>query len=150
MRQIVRGRVLELTIEVEKYISDITKITVESGGYGTTIDSVRAASISRQIIFGNVTNITATEGSKVAVVVTKTDLSGLIEFLTQSGIDETDAKELGNIIAAERPKDTGEALGAKAKRWLADNLKRPRMGHGKLESLLQRMLLKKRQRNIMA
>ena len=52
------------------------------------------------------------------------DADALISFLTANGLRRDDAKEFADLVKSEKPEDSTEPFGKKAKRWMADNLKK--------------------------
>lgn len=133
IRHAVRSRVLELTIELEKAVPEATTIAVGKTDSGSPASSAVATQISQQIIYGNVTSISTTgEGVYVNVSIGKGDARGLVEYLKQAGIAEADAKQLAEIVASEKPESKQEPLGAKAKNWLVENLKKAANGTWKV------------------
>ena len=124
LRHSVRSRVLELTIELEKSVPEAASIVMGQGAVAPITHSAVASQISQQIIYGNVTSISASGDARVNVAIGQGDLPGLVSFLKQNGIIESDAQRLGELIAAERPESAQEPLGSKAKGWLIDNLKK--------------------------
>jgi len=133
IRHAVRSRVLELTIELEKAIPEAATIVVGKGESSPPTSSAVATQISQQIIYGNVTSISATgEGTQINISFGKGDAQGLIEYLKQAGIAEPDAKQLADIVAAEGPESMQEPLGTKAKKWLVENLKKAANGTWKM------------------
>jgi hypothetical protein len=133
IRHAVRSRVLDLTIELEKAVPEATTIAVGKTDSGSPASSAVATQISQQIIYGNVTSISATgEGAYIDVSIGKGDAQGLVEYLKQAGIAEADAKQLAEIVANEGPESKQEPLGAKAKKWLVENLKKAANGTWKV------------------
>lgn len=133
IRHAVRSRVLELTIELEKSVPEAATIVIGKTDSGLPMSSAVATQISQQIIYGDVTSISATgDNAQVNVSIGKGDAQGLIEYLKQAGIAEPDAKQLAEIVASERPESKQEPLGAKAKEWLIKNLKKAADGSWKV------------------
>lgn len=133
IRHAVRSRVLELTIELEKSVPEAATIVIGKTDSGSPITSAVATQISQQIIYGNVTSISATgENAQVNVSIGKGDVQGFIEHLQQAGIAEADANQLAKIVASEGPESKQEPLGAKAKEWLIKNLKKAANGTWKV------------------
>src|SRR5262249_5929976 len=117
IRQAVRSRVLALTIELEKAVAEAAAIAIGKGESDASTSSPVTTQISQQIIYGNVTSISATgEGAQVNVSISKGDAHGLVEYLKQTGIAERDAKQLAKIVASEEPESREEPLGTKAKK----------------------------------
>jgi hypothetical protein len=48
------------------------------------------------------------------------------------GLPELDARALGELVATEEPESAAEPFGAKARRWLVDNLKKAADGTWKV------------------
>lgn len=134
IRHSVRSRVLELTIELEKSVPEATNVTLgESAPPPTSKSAAAATQIAQQIIYGNVTSITATgDAARIQVAVAERDADGLITFLRDAGLPEADAEELGRIVSSEEPQSKSEPLGAKAQKWLANNLKKAADGTWKM------------------
>lgn len=133
IRHAVRSRILELIIELEKAVPEAATIAIGKTDSGSPASSAVATQISQQIIYGNVTTISAVgERAQVNVSVGKGDSEGLAEYLKQVGIAEADARQLAEIVAGEKPESHQEPLGAKAKKWLVDNLKKATNGTWKV------------------
>lgn len=119
LRHAVRSRILELTIEFEKSLPEALLVTLAQTEAAAERTSDVASHISQQIIYGNV--ISATGHATVAIVAAH-DSEALVRFLTAKGIAESDATELGDVIASESPESSSEPLGPRARKWLVDNL----------------------------
>lgn len=133
IRHAVRSRVLELTIELEKSVPEAGAIIVGEPDGGSPATAAVANQISQQIIYGNVTSIsTAGDNAQVHVLIGKGNAQGLIEHLKRSGIAESDAKQLAEIVASEGPESIQEPLGVKAREWLIRNLKKAGDGTWKI------------------
>lgn len=128
IRQAVRSRILELTLELEKSIPEATQ--VEFGPPGKQeADPEKVQQISQQIIYGNVTTaVTGGHGSNITLSIGERDTEALIQFLVKSGIPEADATEIANIMENEEPSSVDEPFGEKAKNWIASNLKKAAQG----------------------
>lgn len=128
IRQAVRSRILELTLELEKSIPEATQ--VEFGPPGKQeADPEKVQQISQQIIYGNVTTaVTGGHGSNITLSIGERDTEALIQFLVKSGIPEADATEIANIMENEEPSSVDEPFGEKAKSWIASNLKKAAQG----------------------
>jgi hypothetical protein len=101
LKHSVQSRVLELTIELEKSLPEATSITVGPTGGRIGRPGV-ATQIARQIIYGNVTSISASGQAQVNVAMQAGNVDGLVRFLSEKGIPEEDAKEFGAIVASDR------------------------------------------------
>jgi hypothetical protein len=132
IRHSVRSRVLELTIELEKSVPQASGIELGKSGSMTGKNSAVATQIAQQIIYGNVTSISAGDGARINVAVGERDSGSLIKFLTESGLPEEDARELTQIVASEEPENASEPMGAKARKWIVDNLKKAADGTWKM------------------
>ena len=129
----VRSRILELTLELEKFIPASTEITFGSPESSEKLNSEKVNQISQQIIYGNVTTISSSGvGSQINVTINERDTEAFIEYLVRAGIPKGDASELADIVAAEDPSSTEEPLGAKAKAWLVKNIKKAADGTWKI------------------
>ena len=133
LRHSVRSRVLELTLELEKSIPEAEAIVLGKGDKASASSSAVATQISQQIIYGNFTSISASgEGARINVAIGERDVQSLVEFLKQAGVPETDARELGEIVATEEPENKQEPLGSKARKWFVENLKKAADGTWKI------------------
>lgn len=132
MRHSVRGRILELTIELEKSVPEAASIAMGKALAETIGNAEQVTQISQHIVYGNVTSISASGGAEVNVAVGAGDLAGLVGFLEKKGITEQDAKEFGALVASEAPESAEEPFGPKAKEWLLDNLKKAAAGTWKV------------------
>jgi len=122
IQQIVRGRILELTLEIEKSIPAAAEVKF-GAGEPPDANSEMVQQISQQIIYGNVTTAVAGgHGSNISVTVNERDQDSFVSCLAEAGITKEDASELGAILASESPESEDEPLGAKAKAWLASNI----------------------------
>lgn len=133
LRHSVRSRVLELTIELEKSVPEASAVTLGPAVATSNQNSAVATQIAQQIIYGNVTSISATgDGANINVAVGERDVEGLIKFLVQGGLPEPDARQLGQLVASEEPESTAEPFGIKARKWFVDNLKKAADGTWKV------------------
>ncbi|MBX9961713.1 MAG: hypothetical protein K2Y35_01570 [Burkholderiales bacterium] len=133
IRHAVRSRVLELTIALEESVPEAATIGIGKTNTGTDEHSAVATQISQQIIYGNLTTISAAgEGAQINVGVVQGDTQALVENLARAGISEFDAKELAKIVSTEKPESKEEPFGANAKAWLLKNLKKAANGTWKI------------------
>jgi hypothetical protein len=148
IRHSVRSRVLELTIELEKSIPEASAIEMGKADPSSHKNAVVATQIAQQIIYGNITSISATgDEARINVAVGTRDVDGLIKFLVESGLPEDDARQLGQIVASEEPESKAEPMGAKARKWFVNNLKKAadgtwRMGVAVTTEVIKEALLK--------
>ena len=128
IRQTVRSRILELTLKLEKEIPASTLVTFGVPKEQNNV-SDKVQQISQQIIYGNVgTAVTSGHGSNVKVSIGERDTKELIRHLTDSGIPESDATEIAEIMESEEPSNIEEPFGEKAKKWLGTNLQKAAKG----------------------
>lgn len=132
IQQAVRGRILELTLELEKSIPAAADVTF--GASETTVTNPeKVQQITQQIIYGNVTTaVTGGHGSHISVTVNERDTDSFIKYLVESGISEDDASSLATILESEEPESTDEPFGEKAKNWIASNVKKAANGTWKI------------------
>lgn len=124
----VRGRILELTLELEKSIPAATLVTFGAPPAGDT-QSDKVQQISQQIIYGNVETAVGIHGSSsVHVSVNRGDKESVISYLESFGIPNEDASEFASLIESEKPSSEVEPFGKKAKQWLAANLEKAAKG----------------------
>jgi hypothetical protein len=147
LRHSVRSRVLELTIELEKSVPEASSILLGKVEATSSQSTAAATQIAKQIIYGNVTSISASDGSRVLVTVGERDTKTLFEFLTQAGLPASDARQLVDIAASEEPVSKQEPIGTKTQKWLAENLKKAaggtwKMGVSVATDLIKEALLK--------
>jgi len=142
LKHSVQSRVLELTIELEKTLPEAASIVMGKAG-GAVLDKAGVATqIAQQIIYGNVTSISASGDAKIHVAIGAGDVDGLVRFLTEKGIAKADAKEFGAIVASEEPESAQEPFGKKARTWLLENLKKAAGGTWKIGVSVATDLLK--------
>jgi hypothetical protein len=81
----VRSRVLELTIEFERSVPEAATIVIGKTDSSAPMSSAAATQISQQIIYGNVTSISASgEGAQVNVMISKGNTQGLTPRLQKN------------------------------------------------------------------
>jgi len=133
IRHSVRSRVLELTIELEKSIPEASAVSLGPADAITPKSAAAATQITQQIIYGNVTSVsTVGDGTRIAIAIAERDAAGLIDFLTKSGLPESDAKELAQLASAEEPGSKIEPMGPKVRSWLVENIKKAANGTWKM------------------
>lgn len=128
IQQAVRSRILELTLELEKSVPGALHVA-----FGTSTankaETEQVQQISQQIIYGNVsTAVAGGVGARIAVEINERDNNSFIEHLVARGIPEADASELAEIMETEEPTSSDEPFGEKAKKWIANNLKKAAEG----------------------
>lgn len=126
--QAVRSRVLELTLEIEKTIPAAAHVTF-GASENSTNNSDKVQQISQQIIYGNVTTAVAgSPSSSFSTSVITGDQNSLEQHLAESGMSQSDAAEIAEIIASEEPESEEEPFGARTKDWIANNLTKAAKG----------------------
>jgi hypothetical protein len=126
IQNVVRSKVLDLTLELEKSVPAVAEIKVgQSVDIITAEDKAQVTHLTQQVFYGDVTNISSTgAAAQITLNVAKGSTADLISALTGRGIPETDAKELAAIAAEEKPKSADQPFGKKAAAWLADKGKK--------------------------
>ena len=123
--QALRTRILELTIELERNIPEVTDISFETGQKTNIDPDNKMPTIVQQIIHGgngNAVMATGNENTQIELNVSKNDTESLLRCLTAMGIPEKDANELAEIVQSEKPINQNEPLGERAKSWMAKNI----------------------------
>lgn len=129
IRQAVRSRILELTVQLEKSVPAAAEVKFGAPDASLDANPDRVKQISQQVIYGNVTTaVTGGVGSSISVTVEPGDRQSFIDYLATSGISEDDARELATIVENEKPESAEEPFGTKAKAWLTKNLKKAAEG----------------------
>lgn len=132
IQQAVRGRILELTIQLEKSIPAAAYIT-----FGTPpkqeINQEKLQQISQQIFYGNVTTaISSGSGANISINIKEKDKNSFIDYLIASGFPQDDASEFAEIIEREDPTSKEEPFGQNAKSWVATNIQKSVSGTWKM------------------
>jgi hypothetical protein len=124
LQHAVRSRILELLIELEKSVPGSSQISV--GNQQPDSDqSGKVNQIFYQTIHGSMTNVSNTGSiDTIKIGITAGDMASVVHALVGAGIDENDAKEFANTLATETPESESEPFGAKAKTWIAKNVKK--------------------------
>ena len=144
IRHSVRSRVLELTLELEKSVPDAAAVSVGPSVLPSGPSAAAATQIAQQIIYGNFTSIAATgDGTTIQIAVTPNDAKSLAQFLSQSGMDHCDARELATLASSEKPDSNTEPMGPKVRGWLLENLKKAASGTWKMGLTVATAALKK-------
>lgn len=125
IRQAVRSRILELTVQLEKSVPDATEVMFGAPDTSLVPNPERVQQISQQVIYGNVsTAVAGGSASNINIKVEQGNVQSFIEYLSAAGIPEDAARELAGIVGEEQPESAEEPFGGKAKAWLAKNLKK--------------------------
>ena len=122
IQSIVRSRLLDLTLELERN-TNAADVTVSPANVSSTQDqAMMVNNITKQVIQGNsYTTLTDTRGaSQVIVSVQTQDLDGLRAALIAAGLDESSATELAQTVADDSvTKDV--PIGVATGKWLKEN-----------------------------
>lgn len=128
VQHVVKSRILELTIQLEKSVLQSAFIAIGEGSTAMAGQG-KVDQIFHQTIYGNMTNVTSTgSGATLNVSIAKSDQTALVNSLVSAGITKPDAEEFSEILKSEEPESKAEPFGAKAKAWIADNLKKAANG----------------------
>lgn len=124
LRNAVRTRVLELTIQLEKSIPTAAEITLGPLATAPAVkDAETVTQITQQIVHGNVTTISRSgERAQFLLNIGERDSDALVKALVDAGIAEFDATDLADIVASEEAESKEEPFGTKAKAWFARNI----------------------------
>lgn len=129
IRQGVRGRILELTVQLEKSVPESAEVTSGAADSSLKPNTEQVQQISQQVIYGNVTTaVTGGSGSNINVTVQQGDTRSFVDYLTNAGVPENTARELAGIVEEEEPESDKEPFGTKTNAWLGENLKRAAEG----------------------
>lgn len=121
IHNIVRAKILDLTLELEKQVPVAKDIAVGAATADVDAEASGAtAQITQYVVYGNQTNIsnTATSGGSINVSVVAGDQTSLVDYLVNHGVPKKAADELATLAANEQPNDPEEPIGAKARGWL--------------------------------
>ena len=106
----VKGRVMDLTLQLEAVVSDDDA----SSDFGDRSETINQ--IANSTIFGNVT-FASSIGSQVMQTVQPQDTASLAAALRSIGLREEDAQELADIVSCEAPEE-GRSVGTRAMEWI--------------------------------
>ena len=141
---VVRNRVLEFTIKIEKSIPGAIDISFGNKKSANREMSSKVTHISNTIIYGNSTSIASSgDNASFSLSINPGDGESLKKYLVDGGLDESDANRLSEIISSEVGGDKNEPLGTKAKEWLVENIKKATDGTWKVGILVAIELIKK-------
>lgn len=123
VQHVVRNRILELALEIEKSVPGIENIGIGSDAMNTPSDSGKVSQIFYQTIHGSMTNVSNTGSvGEINIGIQQADLASLRAYLVNQGISADDANSFSKILASEKPESQKEPFGEKAKTWIAKNL----------------------------
>ena len=96
-------------------------------------DTETVTQITNQIIYGNMTAISSSgDKAQFNINIAKGDRDAFARALINAGIPKTDASELSEIVASEKGGNSDEPFGAKAKAWIAKNVRKAADGTWKV------------------
>jgi hypothetical protein len=139
----VRGRVLELTLELEKSVPGATEIVAGEASKPSEPERARiVTNITNQIINGPVGSNVANSGSGVQfnINVQQGNLASLAKALKVGGISDADADDFATLVGSEGP-EGDQPFGAKAKAWIAANIGKALNGTWKIGAAVATTLL---------
>jgi hypothetical protein len=116
---IVRARVLELTMKLDKEVPGSSEISI---GHDLEKDSGTAKKVEQVVnmtVHGPNTMITST-GSQTEIAINNVqgDLKSFENELISAGVPDSAAKEFSQIISNEKPEGPDTTFGNKASEWL--------------------------------
>lgn len=134
VQYLVKTKILEFTIELEKLIPVASEIVIAPLLKGEpVVDAEKVTQLTQQIFNGNVTNISSS-GSEAQIIlqIGQGNREDLEKCLVDAGIEQEDAVEFAKIVAEEEPESADEPLGKNAKKWLLSSLKKGADGTWKI------------------
>lgn len=125
IQSIVRAKLLDLTLELEKRVPASAEIVVGTKERPSEREQGKVTQIFNQTVHGDMTNI-ASSGSDATVTVniTKNDIDSLKAALNKIGFEASEVDELAKIAADEQPDEPGQPFGIKAQKWIASKLEK--------------------------
>jgi hypothetical protein len=129
--QVVRSRVLELTLELEKSVPEAGEVSVSHTPIKEGTNE-QVTQIFNQTVYGNLNHVDASGNAQVSLTINQGDVQGMTSELVKAGIPEDAAKEFTDIVASETPGSVEQPLGPKAVEWLAQNIKKVAGGTWKI------------------
>ena len=124
IQSVVRSRVLELTVEIEKAVPNSTDVTLDSvGAERNTSDHV--TQIFNQTVFGTNTTVAHGQlGTQINLAIGQGDVIALVSELIRAGIPKVEAQEFAQLLASEKPDSPENPFGKRTLRWLRDNIEK--------------------------
>lgn len=119
IKQSVRSRILELTINLEKRVPEAVDVTLQKP-ISSSPTSNTVNQIFNQTVYGNVNHITATDGAQINLAIIAGDADSIVKGLTEVGITKDDAKTFAEIVSSEAPGDDKQ-VGNKTLDWIKKN-----------------------------
>ncbi|OWK18278.1 hypothetical protein AJ88_03515 [Mesorhizobium amorphae CCBAU 01583] len=134
IKQAVRSRVLELTLELEKRVPLAGEVSLTKAIPQGPESGAAVTQIFNQTVYGNVTHVTAMNGAQVTLSITAGDIGSMTNALVKAGLPQEEAEEFSEIVAAEPPKSLDKPLGNKALAWIKKNGSKAASGAWKIGS----------------
>ena len=132
IQNIIRNRILDFTLRLEKSTPVATEITLDSPEISNPINSGQATNLYHQTILGDFKGVNIQSGSgkdaQISLTIGKGDDKALSESLVKAGIPQSDASELAKIIKSDEPGNSEEPLGPATQNWLAKNIQKAASG----------------------
>lgn len=122
IKQSVRSRILELTIELEKRVPDAVEVTLLKAIPSKPESEAAVTQIFNQTVYGNVTHVTTAGSGQVTLSIVAGDVGSMVSELVKAGLPRDAAKELSEIVASEQPASAETPLGKKALAWVKKNV----------------------------
>lgn len=144
MMGVLRAKILELSIELEKNVPEAQDIAVGQALQPTEPEKAAVVThITNQIINAPVGSNVANSGANAQfnIAIRQGDVTSLAKALQEGGIPDADASELAAIVASEKPEDTDQPFGRKAKEWITANIGKALNGTWKIGAAAATALL---------
>ena len=123
IQNIVRHRILEFTIQLEKSIPAVASINIAQNKAADAFNKQKISEVFNQTIQGNLTVINSSgHNVNINTIIGKGNKSSLIDCLVSQNFPENSAKEFVDIVASEKPASEETPFGEKASQWIRDNL----------------------------
>jgi len=126
---VVRNRVMDLTIELEKSVPGAAEIAL---GKSAGVNAAAVTQVINQVFHGDVGAVSTGGSAQINVTINKGDGAALVKALMDAGIVKADAEEFAAIVASEKPESAEQPFGAKAKAWIGANIKKAMDGTWKV------------------
>jgi hypothetical protein len=124
IRHAVRSRILEITIQIKSQIPAANELTIGNEKELSKMETEKVTAITNNVVYGNQNNVDSSgANANISFNITQGDVASLQEALKKGGMSEDDASELSSIIASEKP-ERDKPVGAKALKWLSDNIQK--------------------------
>ena len=123
IQNVIRAKMLDLTIELERNVPLSTNIMI--GPVNAAVsppDAAQVSQITNQIFYGSVTNIEQTGEGKISLSVIQGDVESIVKMVSSHGVPKNEACDLAEIINAEKPADG--ALSQRVLDWITEMSKR--------------------------